>query len=88
MWRAFFSGGSAVALPGGTEYVITHPNAHPHRRVAQMLKTVKGVSVLDELDEQTALVRMSEQASQAVQEKFPELFVEPNIPYRYKRAIP
>ena len=77
-----------MALPGSTEYVITHPNAHPQRRVAQMLKTVKGVSVLDELDEQTALVRMSEQASRAVQEKFPELFVEPNIPYRYKRAIP
>jgi len=75
-------------VPVGTEYVVTHPNAKPRRRVAQMVQTVQGVSVLDELDEQTALVRMSDQVSRAVQERFPELFVEPNIPYRYKRAAP
>jgi hypothetical protein len=63
------------------EYLVTPSARRRKLRVSLVLRQHPGVTILDELDESTALVTMSDRAHHRLAQEHPELTIEPNIMY-------
>jgi len=65
-------------------YVVTPTNARSNMHVASLLRVYPNVKVLDELDQATALVEMTEKDCKRVSRQHPELTIETNALYTRK----
>lgn len=63
------------------KYVVSPPTRQRNLRVSALLKSRPGVIVLDELDDSTALVAMSDKAHHRLSKEHPELVIEPDLIY-------
>jgi hypothetical protein len=65
----------------GKKYVVSPAARQRNLRVSALLRRRRGVKVLDELDDSTALVVMSDRAHNRLSQEHPELIIEPDLIY-------
>lgn len=68
----------------GKKYVVSPPARQRNLRVSALLRKCPGVTVLDELDDSTALVVMSDRAHDQLSQEHPELVIEPDLIYTFQ----
>lgn len=66
-------------------YVVSPSVSGSNMHVASVLSVYPTVKVLDELDDATALVEMSDKDRNRLSRQHPELLIEPNALYTMKR---
>jgi hypothetical protein len=65
----------------GKKYVVTPAARQVSLRVSAVLEHCPGITVLDELDDSTALVIMSDRTHHRLSKEHPELVIEPDLIY-------
>jgi Ethanolamine utilization protein EutJ (predicted chaperonin) len=63
------------------KYVVSPSARQRNLRVSALLRRRRGITVLDELDDSTALVVMSDRALDQLSQEHPELVIEPDLIY-------
>ena len=63
------------------QYVVFATLRDPSSSLSALLKNHPGIRILQQLDESTALVEMSDETSHVLIGQHPEIVVEPNIRY-------
>lgn len=64
------------------QYVVTPKTKKNNVLVAELLACYPKASIIDELDNSTALVEMSADVCEQISRNHPELLIEPNLLYK------